>query len=322
MNDTSERTRVLVLMGGPDAEHDVSAASGTAVAAALRLDRTFDVADQVIDEISPEQILESDPHVVFPVLHGPWGEGGPLQQILEQVERAHGVPFVGCGSRAAALAMDKWLTKQHLAEAGGIATPEAVLFNPRSEQCPLRPPVVLKPIDDGSSVGVYLCHDEEQISRAMERERRAIRGPIMAERLIAGRELTVGMLEGEPLPLIEIVPATEFYDYDAKYERDDTRYVIEPSLPDGVRDDCCRIAKAAFDLLECRDLARVDFMLDEGGLWLLEVNTMPGFTSHSLLPMAAAAIGLDMAALTRRLVRAALQRGRIGSVDPLRETLI
>ncbi len=322
MNTITGQTRVLVLMGGPDAEHDVSISSGVAVAESLRQDAAFDVDERVIVEISPEQILRSSPDVVFPVLHGPWGEGGPLQQVLEQVEREHGIPFVGCGSRSAALAMDKWLTKQHLAEAGGIRTPEARLFNPRTEQCPLRPPIVLKPIDDGSSVGVYLCHDDEQVSRAMERERRAIRGPIMAERLVAGRELTVGMLAGEPLPLIEIVPAADFYDYDAKYERDDTRYAIEPDLPDGVQAECCQIAKMAFDLLECRDLARIDLMLDEYGLWLLEVNTMPGFTSHSLLPMAAAAIGLDMAALTRRLVRTALQRGGMCIGDPSRETAV
>ncbi len=136
------------------------------------------------------------------------------------------------------------------------------------------------------------------------------RGSIMAEQLVGGREVTVGIVCGQPLPLIEIVPGAdvEFYDYQAKYVRDDTRYIIGPKLPAGVAQQCTDVAMLAFDRLGCRDVARVDFMLDDAGPWFLEINTMPGFTSHSLLPMAAAGRGQDMPTLCGRLVEAALAR--------------
>ena len=310
---TSKRPTILVLMGGPDAERDVSLASGAAVAAALRAARRFATIDQVIERPTTQQLaaiaLAAGADVIFPVLHGRWGEGGPLQEILEQI----GLPYVGSGPDASRLAMNKLLTKD-LLHAEGVQTPDALELRP-DDECRLDPPLVLKPIDDGSSVDLRICRSDEEIDAA----RRALhprRGNLLAERYIAGREMTVGVFEGSALPLLEIVPAVEFYDYDAKYVREDTRYVIDPEFDQSLKSLCCDIAVDAFHRLGCRDLARVDFMIDEDGAWFLELNTMPGFTSHSLVPMAARHIGLEMPHLCERLVDAAIRR--VGHADPAR----
>lgn len=250
--------------------------------------------------------------VIFPVLHGRWGEGGPLQEALEQL----GLPYVGSRPEAAALAMDKLATKTMLASED-FPTPPSQQLMP-DDKCNLAPPIVLKPVDDGSSVDLRICRTVQQIAAA-RKELHPRRGKLMAERYISGREITVGILCGEPLPLIEIIPAAsvEFYDYQAKYTRDDTKYIIDPVLAAGVAEQCSNMALTAFNRLGCRDVARADFMIDERGPWFLEINTMPGFTTHSLVPMAARKMGLAMPALCARLVDAALTRGRHDSPKPL-----
>jgi D-alanine-D-alanine ligase len=301
---------ILILSGGPDAERQVSLMSGAAVAEALRQISRFRVIEQVIDRPRPEDLrplIEREKvHVIFPVLHGRWGEGGALQEVLEEL----GVTYVGSRPRAAALAMDKLATKMLLA-ADGVPTPPARQLRPEDD-CDLGPPLVLKPVDDGSSVDLRICRTREQID-AGRAELHPRRGRLMAERYIDGRELTVGIVCGEALPLIEIIPseAVEFYDYQAKYERDDTCYIVAPDVPADVDRRCRELALLAFRRLGCRDLARVDFMLDERAPWLLEVNTIPGFTSHSLVPMAARHVGLDMPALCAKLVDAAAARGEV-----------
>jgi D-alanine-D-alanine ligase len=299
------RSAVLVLMGGPDAEREVSLLSGGAVAQALRECGRFDVIEQVVDEPSAEELAARGGDVVFPVLHGPWGEGGALQEILDAV----GMPYVGSRPTAAALAMDKLAAKQAVSTVG-VRTPCAQRLE-SGDACELSPPVVLKPIDDGSSVDLYICRRAADIASARSRLHPA-RGAVMAEPYVAGREVTVGILGNQPLPLVEIVPseAVEFYDYEAKYLRDDTQYVVDPRLPGDLEEQCMHAAVAAFNRVGCRDLARVDFILSDDGPWFLEINTMPGFTTHSLVPMAAAALGLDMPALCGLLVDAALDRSR------------
>lgn len=291
---------ITVLMGGPDAERDVSLDSGRAVAQGLRETGRFNVTEHIID--NPNATLPVE-HVdaFFPALHGPWGEGGPLQRLLELT----GVPYVGSGPDASALCMDKWATKHALMDLREFRTPHSATFSP-TEICPIQPPVVLKPIDDGSSVDVYICRTEDEISAAQNALSR--RTEILAERFIAGRELTIGVLDGRLLPIIEIIPGVAFYDYEAKYTRDDTRYEIDPDLPKVFADRCLAMARLAYDTLGCRDLARIDFMCDDTGPWFLEVNTIPGFTSHSLLPKAAAAAGIDFTELCTQLVECALAR--------------
>lgn len=292
----------LVLSGGPDAERPVSLVSGAAVAQALRDDGAFEVLEAVIDRPGADELAALGGDVIFPVLHGRWGEGGGLQAELDRA----GVPYVGSGARASARAMDKLATKQMLAPYH-VATPPSRELRPGAP-CDLQPPVVLKPVDDGSSVDLVVCRTRDELESA--RRRLELRRPrLMAERLAAGREITVGLLHGETLPLVEIVAAGGLYDYDAKYERDDTRYVLDPDLPEAVAATCRRVALLAWRVLGCRDLARADFIVEGDVAWFLEINTMPGFTPHSLLPMAARRAGIEMGALCRGLVEAALARG-------------
>lgn len=301
---------VLVLGGGPDAEHEVSLNSSAAVAEALASTGRFAVRREVIRALTPGQLSAMVGDVVFPVLHGPWGEGGPMQRLLE----ADGRPFVGCGSVAARGAMDKMLTKQ-LALSLGIATGPSAIVHPHDDVPPIELPLVVKPVHEGSSVGLAICRTLEDWHAAIAMARTHMaKGTIasfMAEPLVAGRELTVGIVAGEAMPIVEIRPVSGVYDYEAKYARDDTTYVVDPPLPEGlahaIQRDALRLSRA----LGCDMLARVDFLLDQQpGPRLLEANTMPGFTSHSLLPMSAARAGLAMPALCAKLVDDALARWR------------
>ena len=300
---------VLVLCGGPDAEHEVSLQSAQSVAGALR-EAGAEVHRVVIDRPTAAELAPMPGEVVFPVLHGCFGEGGPLQDVLEALGR----PFVGSSSRAARTAMDKLATKL-LAARLGLPTMPACVFDPNDSTCPLPLPVVVKPVREGSSVGLHLCDDAAGWACARREISRDIREhpgrAYMVEPRVRGRELTVGVLEGaeglEALPLIEIVPSEGVYDFAAKYDRDDTRYVVNPAFQ--ADQTAARLAEAAVALataLGVQHLCRVDFLLDEAGEpWLLEANTMPGFTAHSLFPMAAAASGMTMAEVCAHLVRLA-----------------
>lgn len=301
------RTSVLVLGGGPDAEREVSLNSAAGVGGALKKCGRFDVIERTIGRLTGEELHALPGDVIFPVLHGSFGEGGPLQELLE----ADGRPYVGCRPGAARLAMDKIATKMMAARLG-IRTAESCVFNAKDERPGVPLPLVAKPVHDGSSVGLHICRDEHAWTGA----RAAILADIgsqpgrvyMLERFIPGRELTVGVLDGRALPAINIIPAEGPYDYEAKYTRDDTRYVVDPSLPPGVDAKIKEDAVALTRAMGVRHLARVDFLLDgEGTPWLLEVNTMPGFTSHSLVPMAAAKTGVEMPELCAQLVEMALR---------------
>jgi D-alanine-D-alanine ligase len=305
---------VLVLGGGPDAEREVSLVSSRAVAEALRTRGTYRVHLEVIDRLDAAGLARLPGEIIFPVLHGGWGEGGPLQELLERDGRA----FVGCGSRAARLAMDKIATKLAAARLG-IPTPPAAVLNPGDSGRGVALPVVVKPVHEGSSVGVYICREEQDWSRAIAGVRADVashptRVYMIEGAVLGGRELTVGVLDGKALPIVEIRPAVEFYDYQAKYNRDDTAYTVSPELPRGVAAQIADPAQRLAQELGVRHLCRVDFLLDPGGgPWLLEVNTLPGFTGHSLFPMAAAdrrdGPGLDMPALTEHLVNLARRDG-------------
>lgn len=306
---------VLVLGGGPDAEREVSLNSSRCVAEAIKRAGRHAVNYQIIDRPGAPELRRLDGDVIFPVLHGGWGEGGPLQDLLE----IDGRSYVGSGPRASRLAMDKIATKV-AAITAGIPTAESAIFDPRDSVCPLGLPVVIKPVHEGSSVGVHLCRDQIAWDKARAKaagDMRQTPGRVsMLERLIAGAELTVGVLDPasdnpRALPIIRIEPAVEFYDYEAKYTRNDTRYTVAPALAAGitetVRDRALTLAKA----MGIRHLCRVDFLLDEKNrAWLLEVNTMPGFTDHSLMPMAAAHEGMGMPTLCVALVEMALRDQR------------
>jgi len=293
-------------MGGPDAEREISIASGKAVAAALEETGKFEVVVQCIERPTREEIANIRADVVFPVLHGPFGEGGPLQTMLEDA----GIAFVGSSSKVSRDAMDKVITKQ-IATRIGIPTPPWSVVT-KDEECTIALPLVLKPIDDGSSVDIVICHDHNQVTSARKKLHQ-VRPTLLVESYVVGREITIAIVNGTALPVIEIIPPPDLntYDFAAKYERDDTHFVIDPTLPEN---NCREIALELYDVMGVRDIARVDFLIDNDGAWLLELNTMPGFTDHSLLPMAANHAGISMSELCTELVRAALSRTASTSV--------
>ena len=307
--------KILVLRGGPDRERDVSLQSGGQVAQALRdAGHTVYERDITPDDLSAlEDGKKLGVQVVFPVLHGPWGEGGPLQAILEE----QGFAYVGCKEKAARLCMNKWQTKQKLQDAG-LPVAEAELIG-KDHKRSLPAPCVVKALDEGSSYALAICHTEEEANAATAKLFQE-HDELMVEQFVVGKELTVGIVEpgqglsealeesGGALPPIHIVPAVAFYDYEAKYTRDDTQYNFDIDLDPACIQSVADAAKQAFETLGCRHLARIDFIVDEQfNAYILEANTMPGFTSHSLVPKAAKHMGISFPDLCDHLARLALR---------------
>jgi D-alanine-D-alanine ligase len=303
---TNRKLRVTVLCGGPSAEREVSLNSGKAVAEALqRVGHTVFVSD-----IGPEQTdaLEMPADVVFPVLHGPFGEDGTVQRMME----ARGLRYVGPDSRASALAMDKAATKRCVA-AGGIDTPASELWDAervaRGGAANLPFPVFVKPVDQGSSVGSGVVKTPTEFLPFVKPVVARF-GCVLVEQFIAGTELTVGLVGEQTLPPICIRPHEGFYDYHAKYVAGDTEYVFDAAPPE-VLSRAQALSRRVFELVGCRHLSRVDWILDPGNkLWFLEINTLPGFTSHSLVPKAAARVGISFEQLCDRLVQMAFEEAR------------
>jgi D-alanine-D-alanine ligase len=290
---------VTVLAGGPSAEREVSLASGQAVAEALRR-RGHDV---LLTDIGPDNLaaLGRDADVVFPALHGTFGEDGTIQRIMEQ----RGIRFVGSGSQASALAIDKVATKR-VATDLGIPTPAYEVVTPPGE--PTLPlPVVVKPIAQGSSVGTTIVRDARELTPTVQAVAGTY-GRALVERFVPGDELTVGILGEQTLPPICIQPSRDFYDYEAKYRDEHTEYLFESGHSSALLERLSGLSRRIFKALGCRHLARVDWMVEpDGRPWFLEVNTLPGFTSHSLVPKAAERIGIPFDELVERLVRMALE---------------
>ena len=302
---------ILVLGGGPDSEREVSLMSSKGVADALAA-RGHRVRYEVVERLTESQLAALPGGVVFPVLHGGWGEGGQLQALLERGGR----PFVGCRAAAARIAMDKMATKLYAAKLG-IPTADAAVINPVDAGLPFAAPLVFKPVHEGSSVGLHVCRDAGAVDNAMVKVQADIaQNPsrvYMVERAVTGgRELTVTILDGQALAVVEIKPAAGVYDYEAKYFRNDTQYVTAPALPgDPAMTRTIQMqAQALFKAIGARHLSRIDFILGADGVaYLLEANTMPGFTSHSLAPKAAAHSGISYGALCELLVGFAMRDG-------------
>jgi len=310
ITDPRDFGRVAVLMGGTSSEREVSLDSGRNVLDAL-LGRGVDaVAVDGIPELvrrlaaSPGQRFER----VFNILHGNrgGGEDGVVQGLLE----ACGVPYTGSGVLGSALSMDKIRTKQ-VWQSVGLPTPGYVSLergdDVASAAHKLGLPVIVKPACEGSSVGVSRCFRDADLAAAVELAAR-YQGPMLVEQLIQGDEYTVGVLGCEALPSIRIVPAGEYYDYHAKYVAEDTQYLC-PGATGAVEQEFGSLALAAFFAVDCSGWGRVDFMRDRSGRsWLLEVNTAPGMTSHSLVPKAARSRGIEFDQLVWRVLETSLAR--------------
>ncbi|MGQ0429707.1 MAG: D-alanine--D-alanine ligase [Gammaproteobacteria bacterium] len=300
--------RVAVLMGGASAEREVSLMTGNAVLEALVargvLASAFDPAERPLTALVDENVDR-----VWIALHGPGGEDGAVQGALEWL----GVPYTGSGVLGSALGMDKLRTKQ-LAQAAGVATPPWVVLAgaPDFERAvaELGMPIAVKPASQGSSVGMSRVESASELPAAW-RAASLLDPVVIAERWITGAEYTVGILQGEALPAIRIETPRAFYDYQAKYFADDTRYLIPCGLSAAAEQALKDAALSTFAVTAAAGWGRVDFVADTDGVpLLLEINTVPGMTGHSLVPMAAAAAGIDFAELAWRVLETSFARER------------
>lgn len=300
--------RVAVLLGGDSAEREISLRSGRAVLAALTrrgVDaRAVDPAETPLAALAAQGFDRA-----FVALHGPGGEDGSVQGALEWL----GLPYTGSGVLGSAIGMDKLRTKQ-LAAANGVATPPFRVLSSaagcRAAVAELGLPLAVKPATQGSSVGMSKVERAEDVEAAW-RAAAALDPVVIAEPWIQGQELTVGILQGEALPVIRIETPRAFYDYEAKYHADDTRYHVPCGLPPDVEETVRRAALAAFRAAGAQGWGRADFMLGQDGVpLLLEINTVPGMTDHSLVPMAARAVGIDFDELCWRVLETSFARER------------
>lgn len=299
-----EPLHISVMLGGPSAEREVSLRTGAAVVRALRS------LGHTVTKLDPQNgagswTLPPETDVVFLALHGTYGEDGVIQRELDVL----GVPYTGCGAEASRLAFDKLLTKQRCVVTG-VNTPRFVVFDSPTAPFPAgwQLPVVLKPVRQGSSVGLQFVDKAEQWSGALAE---ALRHDteVLCEERIMGRETTVGILDDAPLPVVEVRPRSGAYDYQSKYTAGATEYFCPAEFDAATTARIQAAGLAAFRAIGGRDYARVDVMVRPDGVpSVLEVNTLPGMTETSLLPKAAAAAGLDYPALCQRMIELALRR--------------
>jgi D-alanine-D-alanine ligase len=301
--------KVAVLLGGDSTEREISLLSGNAVLAALIRRgvnaHAFDPKDRPVQSLVSEGFDR-----VWIALHGPGGEDGAMQGALEWL----GVPYTGSGVLASALTMDKLKTKRVVVGAGYAAPEYAVLSKPADLQPALDRiglPLMVKPASQGSSVGITKVKAAADLSRAYA-EARAIDPIVFAEGFITGDEYTVGVLQNQALPSIRIQPATEFYDYEAKYFRNDTQYHCPSGLDAKAEAELQTAALATFQVTDCFGWGRVDFMRDRATdkFYFIEINTTPGMTDHSLVPMAARQSGIDFDELVWRVLETSFLRER------------
>jgi D-alanine-D-alanine ligase len=300
---------IVVLCGGLSSEREVSLRSGQAVSSVLPGSRLIALETDALPDW-----LDGAKHVVLPVLHGGWGEDGRAQAELE----ARGIAFAGCSSVANRLCMDKVATKAAMRAAGVPAIPEVAFAGAAKPTAAalvtaLGEHIVIKPSDQGSSVGLYMLEGEAAVAKALAEI--PATGQWMAERRLRGREMSIGLLDGQPMGLVEIVALTGVYDYKTKYTKGASEYrfpaPVGPELTAAIGEAAARL----FAACGCRDFARADVFLEpDGRFYFLEINTMPGMTETSLMPKSASCVGLDFPSLVRRMAAPALAR----AVQPVR----
>lgn len=308
VTDPADFGRVAVLLGGTSSEREVSLDSGRNVLEALRRRGVDATAVDGIPELVRALTTPGGRRIdrVFNILHGNrgGGEDGIVQGLLDAI----GVPYTGSGVLGSALSMDKIRSKQVWLSLG-LPTPGYVSLERGDDVAAaahkLGLPVIVKPACEGSSVGVSRCFRDDDLAAAVELAAR-YEGPLLVEQLIQGEEYTVGVLGVEALPSIRIVPAGDYYDYHAKYVAEDTQYLC-PGAAGATEQELGSLALAAFFAVACRGWGRVDFMRDRAGRsWLLEVNTAPGMTSHSLVPKAARQRGIEFDELVWRVLETSI----------------
>ncbi|PID45457.1 MAG: D-alanine--D-alanine ligase [Proteobacteria bacterium] len=292
--------KVAVLYGGWNAEREVSLQSGAAVLEGLRSQgvdaHLVDVGRDVLDVL-----VAGGFDRVFNILHGRGGEDGELQGALDLLQ----IPYTGCGVMASAISMNKLMTKRIWA-GSGLATPAfAVLTEDTDFEQVVAEyglPLMVKPADEGSSVGMTKVTCVEQLPEAYQTARQ-YDCPVFAEQWVSGTEYTISIVDDEVLPIIRVETDSQFYDYEAKYQSDETRYFCPCGLVPEAEKAMQQLAKQAFDTLGAKGWGRIDLMQDEHGkAWLIELNTVPGMTSHSLVPKAAAAAGMSFGELTVKIL--------------------
>ena len=301
-NNTEDKP-IAVLMGGLSAEREVSLRTGEAVVAALKR-CGYSVFSIDAGRDLPSRLTWQQASKVFIALHGRYGEDGTVQGLLEVMQ----LPYTGSGVLASSMAMDKVVTKKLLVyhnqptPAFAVCT-AAELADGRLSECPPLP-VVVKPAREGSTIGISLVRQESELRAALEE---ALRHDelVLIEQFIAGREVTVGVLDGEALPIVEVVPESGFYDYEAKYNSGSTQYLLPAPLEEGLYAKLQRAAVEVYNILGCAGAARIDFMIRDEEFFCLEVNTIPGMTETSLLPKAAAAAGISFDELVERILAGA-----------------
>ena len=308
--------RIAVLMGGVSAEREVSLKSGKAVAEALR-QKHHDVIEVDLTEEDITPVVEVKPDVAFIAMHGRFGEDGGVQGLLEEA----GIPFVGCDARASRAGMDKMASKCFFVTHDVLTPPfRLVTTTQRWDQIDEAVsetglPIVVKPLRQGSSIGVSMAHTKEDVAIALARAFRYGHQALL-ERYISGREFTVGVLDGMALPIVELRTAHAFFDYEAKYVDTSTEYIVRPDLPEGVTEKLQAMAIAAHDSIGCRHFSRVDMLVEDDGCpYVLEVNTIPGFTERSLFPLAAREAGIPFPELCDRLTQMALESAPVPRVQ-------
>ena len=296
---------VTILAGGIGPERQVSLNSGKCLAEALELEYKVNLIDLQGTSL-PEDLCPGET-VVISVIHGTFGEDGQLQKILDE----SGFIYAGSEAVGSHLCMNKHASKKSVAERGVRVSPDIPFSDPRSinpnEICKqLGPDLILKPTDQGSSVALFVINGADQLEKALSEIEN---GNWMLEKRIFGREVTVGLLNGVPMGIVEVIPYGGVYDYKRKYSKGSTEYRFPAVLDLEIEEEIKRFARLSFYVCKCRDFARIDFMISEdGNPFLLEINTLPGLTPTSLLPKSASCSGYDFQSLCKKLVQPAITR--------------
>jgi D-alanine-D-alanine ligase len=302
-----EGKKVGVIMGGPSSEREVSLNSGKGVLAALKT-KGYDAVGidwKGLDDDLGAHLRREKIEVAWLALHGTWGEDGCVQGLCE----CYGIPYTGSSVLASSIAMDKMATRR-IFDQESIESPRWRRHHGAADVARIGFPMVVKPSAEGSSVGITIVKSESELAPAIALAQKYA-GVVLLEEYVKGREMTVGVLDDEALGDCEIKPATEFYDYEAKYLRDDTQYLVPAPISDDERRTLHNLAVRAHKALGCAGASRADLILTESGRAVcLEINTLPGMTDHSLLPKIAALRGMDYATLVERILQTARLHAR------------